>query len=80
MSFIEILEERDLRCIYSDNTPYVDLLRKAHILSVSTAWHRSAFIKVYNVFNGLSPIITSFIAQSRHFTKLRLKLLKHKYN
>ncbi len=33
----------------------MDLLRKAHKPSVSTAWQRSAVIEVYKALNGLSP-------------------------
>ncbi len=48
MSSLEKLQVRGLKCIYNNyNTPYVDLLRKAHIPSVSTAWQRSAVIEVY---------------------------------
>ncbi len=33
----------------------MDLLRKAHIPSVSTAWQRNAVIDPYKALNGLSP-------------------------
>ncbi len=56
MSSFEKLQERGLRFVYNNyTTPYVDLLRKAHIPSVSTAWQRSAVIEVYKALNGLSP-------------------------
>ncbi len=56
MSFLEKLQEWSLRFVYNNyTTPYVDLLRKAHIPSVSAAWQRSAVIEVYKVLNGLSP-------------------------
>ncbi len=39
MRSIEKLQESGLRFDYNDyNTPYVDLLRKTHIPSVSTDW------------------------------------------
>ncbi len=42
MSSLEKLQERGLRFVYNNcTTPYVDLLRKAHIPSVFTAWQRS---------------------------------------
>ncbi len=42
MSSLEKLQERGLRFVYNNyTTPYVDLLRKAHIPSVSTAWQQS---------------------------------------
>ncbi len=56
MSSLEKLQERGLRFVYNNyTTPYVNLLRKAHIPSVSTAWQRSAVIEVYKALNGLSP-------------------------
>ncbi len=36
-------------------TSYVDLLSKAHIPSVSTAWQQSAVIEVYKALDSLSP-------------------------
>ncbi len=55
MHSIEKLQERGLRFVYNNyTTPYVDLLRKAHIHSVSTAWQRSDVIEVYKALNGLS--------------------------
>ncbi len=56
MSFLGKLQERGLRFIYNNYcTPYVDLLRKAHIPSVSTVWLQSVVIEVYKALNGLSP-------------------------
>ncbi len=56
MSSIEKLQEMGLGFVYNDyNTSYVDLLRKACIPSVSTAWQQSAVIEVYNALNGLTP-------------------------
>ncbi len=56
MSSLEKLQERSLRFVYNNyTTPYVHLLRKAHIPSVSTAWQQSAVIEVYMALNGLSP-------------------------
>ncbi len=57
MGSLEKLQERGLIFVYNNyTTPYVDLLRKAHIPSVYTAWQRSAVIEVYKALNGLSPI------------------------
>ncbi len=56
MSSLEKLQERGLRFVCNNyTTPYVDLLRKAHIPLVSTAWQRSAVIEDYKALNGLSP-------------------------
>ncbi len=47
MSSFEKLQEKVLRFIYNNyTTPYVDLLRKACIPSVWTAWQWSAVIEV----------------------------------
>ncbi len=57
MSSLEKLQESGLRFVYNNCTSlYVDLLRKAHILSVSNMWHPSAVIEVYSVLNGLSSM------------------------
>ncbi len=56
MSSLKKLQERGLRFVYNNyTTPYMDLLRKAHIPSVFTAWQQSAVIEVYKALNGLSP-------------------------
>ncbi len=45
MNSLEKLQERGLRFVYNNyTTPYVDLLRKAHIPSFSTAWHMWTFL------------------------------------
>ncbi len=56
MSSLEKLQKKGLRFVYNNyTTPYVDILRKAHIPSFSTALQRSAVIEVYKALNGLSP-------------------------
>ncbi len=56
MSSLEKLQGRGLRFVYSNyTTPYVDLIRKAHIPSASIALQPSAAIEVYKALNGLSP-------------------------
>ncbi len=56
MSSLEKLQERGLRFVYNNyTTQYVDLPRKAHIPSVSTALQQSAGIEVYKALNSLSP-------------------------
>ncbi len=56
MSSIAKLQQRVLMFAYNDyNAKYVDILRQAHIHSVSTAWQPSAVIEVYKPLNSLSP-------------------------
>ncbi len=67
MISIENLHERVLRFTYNDyNTPYVDILGKAHIPSVSNAWQLSAGIEVYN---GLEWSIHQVLAMYVHTKK-----------
>ncbi len=58
MSSLEKLQEQGQRFVYNDyNTPYVGLLRNAHIPPVSIAWQQSAVIEVYKALNSLTPQI-----------------------